>query len=558
MSNKGEDLFGDSSSDGGDTDDLLAEASSKPAATKKAGAKKLGGADKKRKRDVPDADFDDSDDDDDDDADAGGGDDDAGAGLFDSDDSDDDDAPAKKSKKLKKKKAAPKKKAGKKSKKGGDGGGKKKMSKKEKMAALAQRKRALKGDVDMSGAASGLAEDDERRKNKGDDSDGGDSYDSREFVRTKEDDDFIDADDEDPEALEELYREQHFDDERPDGSDSEDDQGRKVKKHRNVGRKVRSGGPDSLSDFDLKGEEPPDNPIMAAVHKMKRKKKEVKKLSELEDEAREFLRRMEQAAEEDEQAVAERRPGTKKLKMLTEVLNMLTKQNMMRPLLDHDLLTVCRRWIQPLPKGGLGNVTLRQKLLQAIGNLSGENGVTPNDLKRSGFGKTVMALYMHKSETPPLKRQHKEMIERWSRPIFQKSGNMRDLEKAHSIRANRAEMGIAGYARAAAVGQAGASPGRDESRGRGRRDVSSIISGGDKSAKDSVNNRVRVPFSKGFQFTKRPVNRMAGDARDNSTVMAGGVKGQREGLHKRMIEKGRPVNKNQRSANISIEGRPTK
>ena len=35
----------------------------------------------------------------------------------------------------------------------------------------------------------------------------GDSYDSEDFERTKEDDDFIDADDEDPDALKELYAE---------------------------------------------------------------------------------------------------------------------------------------------------------------------------------------------------------------------------------------------------------------------------------------------------------------------------------------------------------------
>lgn len=550
--NKSEDLFGDSSSDGGDTDDLLAEASNKkpPAAKKKAGAKKLGTA--KRKRDVPDADLDDSDDDDDDSDDAKS--DDGGAGLFDSDDSDDDDAPAKK-KKLKKKGSA-KKKAGKKgSKKSGNSG----MSKREKMAALAKRRR---GDVDTSGAAGSLAEDAERRKNGGEDSDGENSYDSREFHRTKEDDDFIDASGEDPDALEELYREQHFDDERAEGSESEDDMGKKRKKPKPIGRKARARGPDALSDDDardLKGEEPPDNPIMAAVHKMKRKKKDIMKLSDLEDQAREYLRRMEQAAEEDEAAVAERRPATAKLRMLPEVLNLLTKQNMMRPLLDHDLLSVCRRWVKPLPKGGLGNVTCRSKLLQAIGNMTGENGVTASDLKRSGFGKTVMALYMHKSETPTLKRQHKAMIERWSRPIFQKSGNMKDLESAQSLRAGRAEAGITGYARAAAAASAGPSAREEEEargRGGGRQDLSSIISGGQQ-AKDSVNNRVRVPFSKGFQFTRRPTERQMGDVRDAKTRTTS-VKGQREGLHKRMVEKGRPVNKNQRSANISIEGRVVK
>ena len=100
---------------------------------------------------------------------------------------------------------------------------------------------------------------------------------------------------------------------------------------------------------------------------------------------------------------------------------------MMRPLLDLDLLVVAGTWAKPLPNGKLGNVTVRSKLLQAIGKMQGENGVTAHDLKRSNFGKVIMSLYMHKSETPELKRQHKDLIEQWSRPIFNKSGNMRDL-----------------------------------------------------------------------------------------------------------------------------------
>ena len=32
--------------------------------------------------------------------------------------------------------------------------------------------------------------------------------------------------------------------------------------------------------------------------------------------------------------------------------------------------------------------------------MTGENGINAHDLKRSGFGKTAMTLYMHRSETP--------------------------------------------------------------------------------------------------------------------------------------------------------------
>ena len=64
-----------------------------------------------------------------------------------------------------------------------------------------------------------------------------------------------------------------------------------------------------------------------------------------------------------------------------------------------------------------------------------------------------------------------------------------------------------------------------------------------------------INLSKGFQFTVRPTGKTTEKSPDK-----GGGKGQeaRDNLSKRMMEKGRAVSKNQRSANISVEGRATK
>lgn len=376
--------------------------------------------------------------------------------------------------------------------------------------------------------------------------DSGDTYDSGEYQRTKEDNDFIDIDDDDPDAINELYAEQHFDDERPDDEDDEEEGGRKKKK---AGPR-RARGPDALSDDDKEDE---SNPIMMAVNKMKRKKRTQKKLSELEEEAKIFLNKMEAAAEDDEKAFEERRPATKKLSILPEVLDMLTRRDMMRLLLDFDVLNICKRWIKPLPSGGLGNVTVRQRLLEVIFNMNGEHGIVSNDLKRSAFGKVVMSLYMHKSETPTMKRQLKTLIEQWSRPIFQKSGNMRDLEHVH---ASRGDTGLVGISRAQQQHQGANVARKIPSGAQKERDLHSIIASGSKGGKDSGSNRVHVPFSKGFQFTVRPTGK-TGYVGDKRMAIAG-PNDKRAHLSKRMIEKGRAANKNQRSANISIEGRPTK
>ena len=227
---------------------------------------------------------------------------------------------------------------------------------------------------------------------------------------------------------------------------------------------------------------------------------------------------------------------------------------MQRMLLDLDLLAVCRRWIQPLPNGTLGNVTVRQKLLSAIGNMTGETGIVANDLKRSEIGKTVMVLYKHRSETPAMKRQLKALIEQWSRPIFQKSGDMRDLERVH---ASRGEGGLASVARQRMAQQAlsQSSPRKAEKK----QDLDSLIVSGKKAGGESGINRVRVPFTKGFNYSVRPTGKSEATGVDSRMGrQSATTKDTRGKLNKRMLEKGRTVSKNQRSANISIEGRPTK
>jgi len=567
------DLFGDSSSEA-DTDDLIAAAKSQPIATKKKSSPK-----KKAQPQQPDADNDTDNDSDDEDfgspqKEGGGG------GLFDSS-SEDEDAPKKKKKKVatkKKKKLSSTSSAAKNKKKPAQPKKKDARTMKEKMEELAKKKRQA--------ANGGVPEEEPRRKRskptskdggdgkEGEDKKGyesGDSYDSTTFARTKEDDDFIDADDEDPEALKELYAEQHFDDERPD-SDSEED---RKKKAASSGGKKKSSGGGGVDKISLSDDE--DGPsasaaLKEAVRRMQRKKKEVKKLPQLEQEATDFLSKMDAAANADDESIAAKKPALKKLGMLSEVMEMLAQKDMQRVLLDLDLLMVCKRWVQPLPPDGktLGNLTVRRRIIEALSNMTGENGINSQDLKRSGFGKVVMALFKHKSETPDMKKMLKAMIEQWSRPIFQKSGNLRDLERAQSLRGQNEMGSLVGIARHQAQQQQ-AGQKSAKARGRGGRatnedDLAQIINTGSKNSTDIGNNRVRVPYSKGFQFSVRPADR-TGDVSDKRNLVSAkaarssmGREGDtKESLQKRMLNKARPVNKqSQRSANISIEGRVVK
>lgn len=57
-------------------------------------------------------------------------------------------------------------------------------------------------------------------------------------------------------------------------------------------------------------------------------------------------------------------------------------------------------------------------------------GIDTESLKSSGVGKAVMALYKHADEIPKNKRTAQELIERWSRPLFQLTDSYRDLRES--------------------------------------------------------------------------------------------------------------------------------
>ena len=440
--------------------------------------------------------------------------DDEGPGLF---DSDDEDEPKKASKPL---------------------------SKRERMEALRAKKRQEAG-----GGTPQASEKKKARTESGEKEDGyqsADSLDSTEIVRTKEDFDFIDTEGDDQDAINELYAEQTFDD-----AEAEEEISSK-KKISGVGS---SRGRSERQELEAEADD--DNPIMQAVNKMKKVKRTAKKYGELEEEAKVFLAEMQRATDEDDQAIAQKRPAMKKLSMLNKVCDFLARRDMHRVLLDLDVLSLCKRWIQPLPNGKLGTVTLRQRLVQTISLMNGEGGITPNDLKASEFGKVVMTLYMHKDETPAMKRELKSLIEQWSRPIFQKSGNMRDLER---VQHSRGGAGLSGMARAKQPDQSRQQhvPGVTYAhRGGKDQDLNSLIKSGSKGKSESGINRVRVPFSKGFQYSVRPQDRVPTGVQDKRRS-PGQSKEARGNLSKRMLEKGRAVSKNQRSANVSIEGRQVK
>jgi len=445
------------------------------------------------------------------------------------------------------------------------------LSKREKLEAMA-RKRASshKDDVGKKSRRDKESGNDGNNNTAGDNDKGyesQDSFNSVDFKRTKEDDDFIDASGEDPDAVAELYAEQHFEDEAPDDMDSDEDDEDGGRRRKVKGRaKPKKKSSDVLSsDDELDEDGIAVNPVVAAVRAMKKKKIKVVKVDDLRVSIQDFISKMEDAADADAVSLRKRSPGVARLRMLDETIIFLGKRENWKFLLEEGVLKSCGRWVRPLPNGSLGNVTLRRGVIKAIAGMTGEQGINSEDLKKSQFGRILMSLYMHRSETPEMKRMHKILIEKWSRPIFKKSGDMSDFGKCSSNRRG-SEYSLAGIARNRekqkrdADADAAASPGIIDGDKNG--DGDNIFSKSSKtSPRDLGNNRVRVPYSKGFQYTVTPkeVMRLSGGAGiDNKTRNSyrGGPGDDRMSiLSRKMKERQKPGKKNQRSCNLSTQGK---
>jgi len=78
-----------------------------------------------------------------------------------------------------------------------------------------------------------------------------------------------------------------------------------------------------------------------------------------------------------------------------------------------------KKWLSPTADGTLPNVTIRESLLKLLTQLPID---TPH-LKESEVGKVVMQLWKHPDEEPKNKKLAQELIEKWSRPLFNLSAS---------------------------------------------------------------------------------------------------------------------------------------
>jgi hypothetical protein len=304
---------------------------------------------------------------------------------------------------------------------------------------------------------------------------------------------------------------------------------------------------------------------MQALNKMKNKKKVAKSAAERELEAQAFVTRMEEAATFDVANLDSNppKPAVHKLNMLSEVISVLNKKDIIRALLDYDLLSAVKHWVEPR-KGKLGNLTIRKELLKAVSKLNGENpGITKEDLKTSELGHVIMRLYMHKKEIPEMKRLMRKLIDHWAAPIFQNSTSYKSLQH------NQQQQLDSGFVPKAVqqvrVKKTSGFEERDAAKAETTASKSSledIIKTGvrkKESEGQNASSRVRVPFSEGFQYTVRPEKREDAAVQKFNSSRKPKEGGIQEKLQKKMLSIRQEAKKNPKvGGDLSVEGRRVK
>jgi transcription factor SPN1 len=222
----------------------------------------------------------------------------------------------------------------------------------------------------------------EKRREREEDED---SYASESDIEaTAEDQAFIDMEGEDAELMREYEEEnpQHFHDERPD--------------------RRRDEAPKVLNVVD------------EAVMALKKPKPVSLEGEEKRRLAEDLVEKMRVAAEADRQSRANNQPALEKLRVLPLVRQRVVNRQLQEELLESNLLTAFKAWLEPPAPNELPTLELRSALYKMLYDLP----IEASHLRHSHVGQIVMALYKHPKETVQHKKLLESIIQKWSRLIF--------------------------------------------------------------------------------------------------------------------------------------------
>ncbi|CDS13022.1 hypothetical protein LRAMOSA05206 [Lichtheimia ramosa] len=198
------------------------------------------------------------------------------------------------------------------------------------------------------------------------------------------------------------------------------------------------GGEDEDEEGGQEEDEEPKNPphVQAALDEFdrqiamltasgRRKKKKVDEVDlerSMDEEVSQLRDRMKMAVDEDIMANNDRKPALAKIKMLNEVVSLMTHKRAQDAILDNQLLDMVRLWLEPLPDRSLPSLDIQNELLDALDKLP----IVGDHLRESGVGKIVYFYQKSPRVDARVKRRAEQLVAKWSRLVIKRTANYRE------------------------------------------------------------------------------------------------------------------------------------
>jgi transcription factor SPN1 len=131
---------------------------------------------------------------------------------------------------------------------------------------------------------------------------------------------------------------------------------------------------------------------------------------------------MVQAIQEDIQANADGKPALAKLRLLPQVTNTLRKSHLEGLILDNQLLSVIKDWLEPLPDKSLPALNIQRALFSILVGLP---SIEKDLLKESHIGQIVLFYSRCARVDKAISRTADQLVTAWMRPILQRSRDWR-------------------------------------------------------------------------------------------------------------------------------------
>jgi transcription factor SPN1 len=341
---------------------------------------------------------------------------------------------------------------------------------------------------------------------------GANDEEDREPVRNMEDDDFIDDTGVDPADRYASDHEQRSPRDAPEAEEGEDD--------------------DEIQQLFKVG---------------KKRKKSEKSPAEIALLVENVMAELEVTAEEDAELNRQGKPAINKLRKLPLLTEVLSKKQLQQEFLDHGVLKLLKDWLEPLPDGSLPNINIREAILRILTDfpLDLEQYDRKEQLKKSGLGKVIMFFSKSDEETSSNRKLARDLVDKWSRPIFNKSTRFEDMRSMEQDRAP--------YRRPPVKKPSNQAPSMDSRDG----DLNWEETGGRKSGQSSSNSKGQPttrPEAAPLDFLVRPQSKIDPDevrARAKQVVHDE----RRIKMNKRMQQLKSSKKKQLQATKLSVEGR---